>query len=134
VVYYKAIWRPLWSTQTPGVDIAEVEIQLDGNFVLYRPGRNAHWATGTVGRPGATLHMQNDGNLVIYDSNHTPLWAIGIPDPVLVHGQNGPIVHSEDFDMGNRKEAHATASLYRNGVMTLQARVATHPPDGGPAR
>jgi hypothetical protein len=131
VVYYKPTWRPLWSTGTPSVDIVQVEMQADGNFVLYRPGRNAYWASGTAGHSGATLQMQNDSNLVIYDSNHTPLWAIGIRDPALVQGQTGPIVRIEDFDMGNRKEAHATASLYRNGVLTLEARVATHHPTEG---
>src|SRR4051794_6327305 len=84
---------------------------------------------GIDGHPGATLHMQNDGNLVIYDPNHTALWATGIPSPQ--DGPIGPIVRVEDFNMGNRKEAHATASLYRNGVMTLEARVASHHPTEG---
>src|SRR4051794_28724623 len=75
VLYDVPIWRPLWATNTNGNNVAEAEMQTDGNFVLYHPGRIPLWATGTYNSPGATLNMQNDGNLVIYNAGGHPVWA-----------------------------------------------------------
>jgi hypothetical protein len=57
----------------------EAEMQIDGNFVIYAPNRQAIWATGTQGKGTAPfkLAMQADSNLVIYDSKGAT-WASGI--------------------------------------------------------
>lgn len=84
-----------------------LNMQGDGNLVLYGPGGKyrwdsathgqsvtqtvmqgdgnfviygpggALWASGTHGHPGAWLVVQNDGNLVIYDPSGNALWATG---------------------------------------------------------
>lgn len=54
-----------------------LEMQTDGNLVLYTLNRTAKWATNTNGRGGAYAVMQSDGNFVLYDWNHRPLWAAG---------------------------------------------------------
>jgi hypothetical protein len=51
-----------------------VEMQADGNLVLYGQGQ-ALWASWTEGNPGAWVAMQSDGNLVVYASSGRPLWA-----------------------------------------------------------
>jgi hypothetical protein len=53
-----------------------VQMQGDGNFVLYSKGNGiATWETGTDRKNGATIHMQDDGNLVVYTSENQPVWA-----------------------------------------------------------
>lgn len=49
-------------------------MQSDGNLVLYDAASKPVWSSGTYGHPGATLAVQNDGNLVVYQGT-TPLWA-----------------------------------------------------------
>ncbi|SBT42486.1 hypothetical protein [Micromonospora auratinigra] len=49
--------------------------QDDGNLVLYRADGTATWSTGTWGNGRATLWMQDDGNLVLY--------GVGDPAPVI---------------------------------------------------
>ena len=50
-----------------------LEMQTDGNLVLYHDGKGALWATGTNGK-GHTAVMQGDGNFVLYDASNHPLW------------------------------------------------------------
>jgi hypothetical protein len=53
------------------------EMQSDGNFVVYKPGRVAIWSSKTNGKGGVRLEMQGDGNLVVYNAARKPLWASG---------------------------------------------------------
>lgn len=78
--------RPLWASNTnrPGTDL---EMQGDGNLVLYGPGHVAVWASNTDGHPGAYLQVQNDGNLVVRTPSGTPVWASGSVDSRLDAGQ-----------------------------------------------
>jgi hypothetical protein len=73
VLYRLSDGYPLWATNTftPGV----VEMQHDGNLVIYSSGGSAIWWTGTVGYPGARLAVQSDSNLVIYDYYGFPIWS-----------------------------------------------------------
>src|SRR5574337_769935 len=96
---------PIGSSITSQDGRFTLNMQGDGNLVLYGPngkyrwdpatnGRSvtqtvmqsdgnfviygpggALWASGTYGHPGAWLVVQNDGNLVIYDPSGNPLWA-----------------------------------------------------------
>ena len=60
----------------------EVEMQNDGNLVIYTGDRQAIWASGTAGKGTAPykLAMQADGNLVIYGANGF-VWDSGIIRP-----------------------------------------------------
>lgn len=51
-----------------------LEIQTDGNIVLYTPTR-AIWSSNTYGHRFDRLVVQGDGNLVAYDGNNYPVWS-----------------------------------------------------------
>jgi hypothetical protein len=72
---------PYWSTGTMTVEApaGNLNMQHDGNLVLYRGDGTPVWASGTVDRPGAMVQLQDDGNLVIYGTDGVPLWASGPP-------------------------------------------------------
>ncbi len=79
----------LWSneTLTPGQFLSigisgqnsgyRLELQTDGNLVLYRWNGKALWWTGTWGQSISHLVMQSDGNLVLYRTNGTAAWSSG---------------------------------------------------------
>ena len=54
-----------------------VNMQDDGNLVIYNSLGEAVWASGTNGKGKPPYHyaMQDDGNFVIYDSNNNAIWA-----------------------------------------------------------
>lgn len=52
----------------------QLNVQNDGNLVLYRQGRPI-WSTNTMGRGNARLVFQTDGNLVLLNSQNSPIWA-----------------------------------------------------------
>lgn len=54
----------------------QLEMQTDGNLVVYGAGHVAVWATQT-NQAGSTLEMQTDGNLVVYAPGHVAVWATG---------------------------------------------------------
>ncbi|WP_336027958.1 reprolysin-like metallopeptidase [Geodermatophilus sp. FMUSA9-8] len=51
-----------------------LEVQSDGNVVVYAPDRRALWHTRSWLNPGARLTFQPDANLVLYSSSGRPLW------------------------------------------------------------
>jgi hypothetical protein len=64
----------MFATSTYGQG-ARLEMQFDGNLVLYDHAHQALWSSGTQGNNGALLAVQDDGNLVVYAADqHTPLW------------------------------------------------------------
>ena len=73
VLYRMSDGHPLWATHTFAAGV--VEMQHDGNLVIYASGGGAIWSTGTAGYPGARLAMQSDSNLVIYDYYGFPVWS-----------------------------------------------------------
>ncbi|HVX20599.1 MAG TPA: hypothetical protein VHB02_04565 [Acidimicrobiales bacterium] len=54
---------------------AYMDMQSDGNLVMYAPNGTALWATGTTDYPGAYAELQDDGNVVVYSSGGTALWS-----------------------------------------------------------
>lgn len=50
-------------------------MQTDGNLVVYNWNGRAVWSSNTYRRPGSFLTMQDDGNLVVYNSSIRPLWS-----------------------------------------------------------
>ena len=70
--------EPIWSTQTNGAPRPQqvrLDLQPDGNVVLYNQDGSPRWATDTPGTPATDLVMQDDGNLVLYGEDGTPYWA-----------------------------------------------------------
>lgn len=57
----------------PNGTSAFMNMQGDGNLVLYNYAQTPVWYTVTAGHPGAYLVLQDDGNAVVY-SGSTPLW------------------------------------------------------------
>jgi hypothetical protein len=55
----------------------KLQMQEDGNLVIYDASNVAKWASGGGGGSNGPykLTMQNDGNLVIYDKNNAASWA-----------------------------------------------------------
>jgi hypothetical protein len=71
-----------------------VDMQFDGNLVLYTVGNAPLWASDTVGR-GFFAVMQTDGNLVVYDVANHPVFASntdGNPGAFLVCQDDGNLV------------------------------------------
>jgi D-mannose binding lectin len=68
-------WVPVWSTRTDNQSAAYMDMQIDGNLVIYNGQGQAIWATNTQGNTLAFLRMQDDGNLVITSQQGQTLWA-----------------------------------------------------------
>jgi hypothetical protein len=58
----------------PGVSGCSLNMQLDGNAVLYSAAGASLWSTGTSGT-GNRLILQNNGGLQVLGSNGTALWS-----------------------------------------------------------
>ena len=88
VVLYNTQSKPLWQTNTAGINPREFIMQTDGNLVLYDTSGQPHWESNTQGNPGAFLNVQDDGNLVVYRAGSTSqtannaLWDAGLPPPL----------------------------------------------------
>jgi len=52
-----------------------LELQDDGNLVLYDADHQPVWASGTDGQEVSGARMQQDGNLVIYSPGGDSIWA-----------------------------------------------------------
>jgi hypothetical protein len=65
----------LWHTHTYPNPGARLEMQGDGNAVVYSPGNVPLWNSGTAGHAGSHLVLQDDGNLVIYSPPGPAVWA-----------------------------------------------------------
>jgi hypothetical protein len=57
--------------------VHHLDMQTDGNLVLYHDGYGALWSTGTQGTSGYAAKMQSDGNFVLYDHYSQALWNSG---------------------------------------------------------
>ena len=78
VIYHDG--KPVWASQTAGTEPGYVEMQHDGNFVMYDGDGNPIRHTNTAGHPGAMIQLQDDGNFVMYEDPKgphagTPIWA-----------------------------------------------------------
>lgn len=70
----------LWATATEGQGADSVQMQTDGNLVVYA-GATPLWESETTGNLGAYLVLQNDGNLVIYTYGGIENLAVVTPRP-----------------------------------------------------
>jgi hypothetical protein len=76
VVLYQG-GRPRWFTGTDGRASGQLEMQGDGNLVLYAPDRTPLWYSGTHGNPGARLDLEQECTLVIRATDGRALWSSG---------------------------------------------------------
>lgn len=67
----------IWSSKTAGKSVSNLDLQVDGNMVLYGTNGKAVWNSRTPGHGASTLDLQGDGNLVLYGSNGKPSWSTG---------------------------------------------------------
>ena len=65
--------QAVWATGTDGQDAERLEVQKDGNCVLYTPDKPI-WHTDTKGAKDVRLLLQDDRNLVLYGFDG-PAWA-----------------------------------------------------------
>jgi hypothetical protein len=61
-----------WSSGTEGHSVGSLEMQGDGNLVLYDANGRPLRATRTEGNPGAMVQLQDDGKLVVYADPNGP--------------------------------------------------------------
>ena len=66
----------MWSSGTSSAG-SYVQLQTDGNLVVYSSANAPLWASNTAGYDCARLQVQNDGNVVIVAAGETPVWATG---------------------------------------------------------
>lgn len=64
----------IWSTRTSGSGV-HLDVQRDGNVVLYTGSNGVLWASYTRG-DGVSLELQNDGNLVVYNAARQAIWHL----------------------------------------------------------
>lgn len=68
--------RAIWASGTSGRQAKQLNMQPDGNLVIYDTQGQAIWNTRTSGNGPSTLAMQPDGNLVIYSATRST-WDSG---------------------------------------------------------
>jgi hypothetical protein len=73
LVKYNSSGTAIWSSGTMGMGVTALDMQSDGNLVLYS-GATPVWASNTTGNPGAHLSLQDDGSLAIF-SGTTQVWV-----------------------------------------------------------
>ena len=71
--------RALWSTRTYPSSGVHLDLQPDGNLVLYSADGRPLWSSGTYGSgAGNRLVVQDDGNVVLYSGTRA-VWNNGSP-------------------------------------------------------
>lgn len=131
-----------------------LDVQADGNLVLYAPGARVLWNSWTWSNPEARLIFQTDGNLVLYAATgrvlfHTATW--GNPGARLVLQDDGNLVVYRsnnspawytgmdrtaigDSMVAGRQLAAGQAITSQNGdyrlVVQRDGNVVTYGPDG----
>ncbi len=72
VLYGPAGWT--WQSNTLGSGSNRVQIQPDGNLVMYTPSNAVTWQSATNGRGAGFLQVQDDGNMVLYNAAAQWIW------------------------------------------------------------
>ena len=69
----------IWATNVfPGAGAGpyRLEMQRDGNLVIYNRSNQSIWATNRTSPNGPfRFAVQNDSNIVVYDRNNGVVWA-----------------------------------------------------------
>ncbi len=66
--------KAIWNSRTWGTAVKRLDMQPDGNLVLYDQNKKPLWHTSTWGKGASRLVMQDDGNLVVYSASGAPTW------------------------------------------------------------
>jgi hypothetical protein len=86
-----------------------LDLQSDGNLVLYDPNGQWLWASWTQGKPVGAAVMQSDGNFVIYDHNYQhALWNSRTwiyPGATLILQDDGNLVIYDNSGIHNSQHA-----------------------------
>lgn len=82
----------VWSTHTNGHQGSRLDMQKNGDLVIYSAQGQPVWTSGTAGHPGSSLVVQNDGNVGIYTPTHRGIWRSEKPLPRLTLGDSGSAV------------------------------------------
>jgi hypothetical protein len=70
------VWTDIWTTNTAEKGGFELDMQLDGNLVIYSGAGPIFSTLGSGFQPvNPFLRMQDDGNLVIYDEHGQAFWS-----------------------------------------------------------
>lgn len=70
IYYYDyLLWKINWA-------VDRIEMQTDGNLVIYDPRSNAFQTPNTSGR-GDYAILLNDATVTVYDARNNPLWKMG---------------------------------------------------------
>jgi hypothetical protein len=109
-----AIWASNTAWMDPGLRPTYVEMQSDGNFVLYNSNRVPAWDSGTWNHPGSRIVLQNDRNLVLFDPNG-PIWA----SHTGLDLSGTAVVQNKRDEVGYGKFMTTDATLYRNGRIVV---------------
>ncbi|WP_232664230.1 LysM peptidoglycan-binding domain-containing protein [Pseudonocardia sp. TRM90224] len=64
----------VWSTESWNKGADRLDMQADGNLVLYTSTNDVVWASGT-GVPGSRFVIQDDRNVVIYAPDGSVVWS-----------------------------------------------------------
>ena len=115
-----AYWATGTWTLPPEYRPTRADMQNDGHFVLYNDAMIPAWGSGKWGQQyaGAKLVLQDDGDLVIYLPDGSRLWATNTKR---VAAQPAEIRHREVAEVGWGKRMETTATLYRNGTLTVES-------------
>lgn len=114
--------RPLWYSHTSGHPNTVLEMQSDGNLVLYDATHTAIWSAKTWGHPGAYMELRNDANIVVTGSGKTGFWASRAIDTQLDAGRaldTGWFVQSPNGAYRLVMQADGNLVLYRKRDMTV---------------
>ena len=118
--------RALWSTRTAGNPGATLDVQDDGNVVLYSADRTALWSSYTYwAQAAARLTVQDDGNVVIYAGGKA-VWADGSPgSDTLTAGAElmpGQYLHNPYSTAKVVMQGDGNLVVYRSGVARWSSR------------
>jgi hypothetical protein len=90
VLYAKG--QPLWASNTAGLPSPKsVEMQGDGNLVIYDGSGSPIWASNTSDKPGVLLVLENSGRLALIDKDAKPVRVFYAPPVTLKAGQFLPV-------------------------------------------
>ena len=78
-----------------------LDVQDDGNMVLYEDSVGVRWASNSHGDASSQLYMQGDGNLVLY-SNNKVLWASNTNKgaKLVVQADCNVVLYNDDNSVG----------------------------------
>jgi hypothetical protein len=125
---------PVWATDTWTLPQllrpTRLDMQTDGNVVLYNDFNYVGWSPNIYGKGGDRLVVQDDRNVVVYTSSGAPVWATDTwvrpaPRPM------GEIVHRDTAEVGWGKKMDTEAKLFSDGTLLVSTKSSCMAPFSG---